>query len=133
VAVALECAVARDSAELYQRQVVKERDRLRLLLEINNHIVSKLDINELFRSASESIRTYFRNDLTGFWIIDKQSNQLASVVLDFRSAKDYSLTALDKIELSGIECPTRRAEETIGSARRVRRAEFRTGGKASHH
>ncbi|MGC1831420.1 MAG: GAF domain-containing protein, partial [Candidatus Acidiferrales bacterium] len=49
VAVALECALARDNAELYQRQVVKERDRLRLLLEINNHIVSKLDINELFR------------------------------------------------------------------------------------
>ena len=39
VAVALECAMARDSAELYQRQVVKERDRLRLLLEINNHIL----------------------------------------------------------------------------------------------
>ena len=61
VAVALECALARDNAELYQRQVVKERDRLRLLLEINNHIVSKLDINELFRSASTSIRSYFRN------------------------------------------------------------------------
>ena len=36
VAVALECALAKDNAELYQRQVVKERDRLRLLLEINN-------------------------------------------------------------------------------------------------
>ena len=59
LAVALECALARDNAELYQRQVVKERDRLRLLLEINNHIVSKLDINELFRSASASIRTLF--------------------------------------------------------------------------
>ena len=51
VAVALECALARDSAEGYQRQVAKERDRLRLLLEINNHIVSKLDINELFGSG----------------------------------------------------------------------------------
>ena len=71
IAVALECALARDNAELYQRQVVKERDRLRLLLEINNHIVSKLDINELFRSASASLRTYFRNDFTGFWLIDK--------------------------------------------------------------
>jgi GAF domain-containing protein len=62
VAVALECALARDNAELYQRQVVRERNRLTLLLEINNHIVSKLDINELFRSASASLRTYFRND-----------------------------------------------------------------------
>jgi formate hydrogenlyase transcriptional activator len=99
VAVALECAVARDNAELYQRQVVKERDRLRLLLEINNHIASKLDINELFQSASASIRTYFRNDFTGFWLIDKQSNHLQCVLLDFPSGKG-SLTAVLKSELS---------------------------------
>jgi formate hydrogenlyase transcriptional activator len=99
VAIALECALARDNAELYQRQVVKERDRLRLLLEINNHIVSKLDINELFRSASASLRTYFRNDFTGFWLIDKQSNQLECAVLDFPSGKG-SLTAVLKSELS---------------------------------
>ena len=99
VAVALECALARDNAELYQRQVVKERDRLRLLLEINNHIVSKLDINELFRSASASLRTYFRNDFTGFWLIDKQSNQLECVVLDFPSGKG-SMTAVLKSELN---------------------------------
>ena len=102
VAVALECALARDNAELYQRQVVKERDRLRLLLEINNHIVSKLDIDELFRSASASIRTYFRNDFTGFWLIDKQSNQLECVVLDFPSGKG-SLTAVARSGLSGAD------------------------------
>ena len=99
VAVALECALARDNAELYQRQLVKERDRLRLLLEINNHIVSKLDINELFRSASASLRTYFRNDFTGFWLIDKQSNQLECVLLDFPSGKGL-LTAVLKSELT---------------------------------
>ncbi len=99
VALAVECAVARDRAELYQRQVVKERDRLRLLLEINNHIVSKLDINELFRAASASIRSYFRNDFTGFWLIDKQSNQLQCVVLDFPSGKG-SLTAVLSSEVS---------------------------------
>src|SRR5271167_928797 len=99
VAVALECALARGSADLYQRQVVKERDRLRLLLEINNHIVSQLDINELFQSASASIRTYFRNDFTGFWLIDKHSNQLECVVLDFPSGTGSS-TAVLKSELS---------------------------------
>jgi formate hydrogenlyase transcriptional activator len=99
VAVAFEFALAKDNAELYQRQVVKERDRLRLLLEINNHIVSKLDINELFRSASTSIRSYFRNDFTGFWLIDKQSNQLECIVLDFPSSTSSS-TAVLKSELS---------------------------------
>jgi formate hydrogenlyase transcriptional activator len=103
VAIALECALARDSADLYQRQVVKERDRLRLLLEINNHIVSKLDINELFRSASTSIRSYFRNDFTGFWLIDKQSNQLQCVVSDFPSREGSSLSAVAMSGLSGAD------------------------------
>ena len=102
VGVALEFAVAKDNAERYQRQVVKERDRFRLLLEINNHIVSKLDLNELFHSASASIRSYFANDFAGFWIIDKQSNQLDCVVFDFPSSRAYSLTAMDSLELSGV-------------------------------
>ena len=89
LAVALECAAARDSAERYQRQVAKERDRLRLLLDINNHIVSKLDINDLFRSASASIRNYFHNDFSGFWLINKQSNEIECVVLDFPSGKGF--------------------------------------------
>ncbi len=87
LAVALECAVARDSAERYQRQVAKERDRLKLLLEINNHIVSKLDVNDLFQSASASIRSYFHNDSTRFWLLNKQSKQLECVFVDFPRSK----------------------------------------------
>ena len=100
LAVALECAVARDTAERYQRQVAKERDRLKLLLEINNHIVSKLDIDNLFQSASASIRSYFHNDFTGFWLLDKDSNQLECVVLDFPNGKGLMAVG-EKSELSG--------------------------------
>src|SRR5246127_770478 len=87
VAIALECALARDSAEQFQRELATERDRLRLLLEINNHVVSKLDMDELFRSASASIRSYFGNHLTGFWLLEKDSHRLQSVVLDFPDGK----------------------------------------------
>src|SRR5580692_7304048 len=83
VAVALESAVASDAAQLYQRQLAHERDRLRLLLEINNQVVTQLDVNELFRSASSSIRKYFANDFTGFWLIDKHSSRLECAALDF--------------------------------------------------
>ncbi|MGC2111344.1 MAG: sigma 54-interacting transcriptional regulator [Candidatus Korobacteraceae bacterium] len=100
LAVALECAVARDSAERYQRQVAKERDRLKLLLDINNYIVSKLDINDLFESASASIRSYFNNDFTGFWLVDKKSNQLECVVLDFPSGKGFFAPG-ERSEFSG--------------------------------
>jgi len=99
VAVAFEFALAKDNAELYQRQVVRERDRFRLLLEINNHIVSKLDLNELFRSASASIRDFFGSDFVGFWLIDKQSNQLERVVMDFPSGKGFML-GIEKSQLT---------------------------------
>src|ERR1700692_1937635 len=89
VGVALESATATDAAETYQRQLARERDRLRLLLEINNQVVNQLDVNELFRSASASIRKYFANDFTGFWLIDKQSNKLELVVLDFPGGKGF--------------------------------------------
>jgi formate hydrogenlyase transcriptional activator len=89
VAVALQGAVACDAAELYQRQLAHERDRLRLLLEINNQVVTQLGVNELFRSASLSIRKYFANDFTGFWLIDKHSNRLECAVLDFPSGKGF--------------------------------------------
>jgi len=87
VAVALECALARDSAEHYQRDLAKERDRLRLLLEINNHVVSQLEIKDVFRAASASIRSYFANEFTGVWLIDRETNQLQSVLLDFPTGK----------------------------------------------
>jgi formate hydrogenlyase transcriptional activator len=87
VAVALECALAKDRAEQYQRELASERDRLRLVLEINNHVVSKLDINDVFRSASASIRSYFGSDFTGFWMLEKDSNRLQSVLLDFPGGK----------------------------------------------
>jgi formate hydrogenlyase transcriptional activator len=99
VAVALGSAVATDAAELYQRQLARERDRLRLLLEINNQVVTQLDINELFRSASVSIRKYFANDFAGFWLIDKQSNKLECAVLDFPGVKGF-LTDIPRAELT---------------------------------
>src|SRR6476660_1322704 len=89
VAVALEIALTRDRAELYQGELAKEHDRLRVLLEVNNHVITKLDIMELFRSASASLRSYFRNDFTGFWLIGKDSNQLELAVMDFPGSRGF--------------------------------------------
>src|SRR6267378_56017 len=89
VAISLESAIATDAAQRYQRQLAQERDRLQLLLEINNQVVTQLDVNELFRSASSSIRKYFANDFTGFWLIDKHSNRLECAVLDFPGGKGF--------------------------------------------
>ncbi len=110
VAVALECALARDTAELYQQELAEERDRLRVLLEINNHVVTKLDIMELFRAAAASIRSYFRNEFTGFWLIGKDSNRLELTVLDFPGGKGF-LTDVAVHELSASDIQKLRAHK----------------------
>lgn len=89
VAVTLESAIANDSAEIYQRQLAVERDRLRLLLEINNHVVSHLNVHDLLVSASTSLRRYFANDFTGFWLIDPQSSKFECVFRDFPGREDF--------------------------------------------
>ena len=89
VAVALECALARDTAELYHREVVKQRDRLSLLLEINNHIVSKLEADDLFQAVAGSMRKHWGNDLTSLWLFNKQSGSLERRFLDFPTGKGF--------------------------------------------
>jgi len=89
VAVALENALAITSEEAYQRDLTRERDRLSLLLEINNHVVTILDINDLFRVASASIRKHFANDFTSFMLFDDRSDRLKVVVLDFPASRGF--------------------------------------------
>jgi formate hydrogenlyase transcriptional activator len=93
VAVALECALARDTVEVYHREVLKQRDRLSLLLEINNHIVSKLEAEELFQAVAGSMRKHLGNDLTSLWLFSKQRDFLERKFLDFPAGKGF----LDKV------------------------------------
>ena len=83
LATALESAMASDAAESYQGQVLAERDRWRLLLEINNHVIAHLDVKALFRAACSSLREYFENDYAAVWIIDKDRNRLECAAMDF--------------------------------------------------
>ena len=89
VAVALECALARDTVELYHREVLKQRDRLSLLLEINNHIVTKLEAEELFQAFAGSMRKHLGNDLTSLWLFNKQTDRFERKFLDFPTGKGF--------------------------------------------
>ena len=101
VAVALECALARDHAERYQRELASERDRLRLVLEVNNH-EAKLDIDDVLRSASASIRSYFGCDSVTFWVLNEETGQLQKMLQDFPDGKGQ-MTAVASADLSAAE------------------------------
>ena len=89
VSISLEGALALDAAETYRQELERERDRLKLLLEINNHIITHLDVIELFRAASISIREFFKNAFTGFWLLDETSQQLQCTTLDFPESRGF--------------------------------------------
>ncbi len=95
LATALESATASDAADSYQRQLEAERDRWKLLLDINNHVTAFLDVRALFRAACTSLRKYFNNDFAAIWLIDKDQNRLQTVALDFPTSQGF----LDDITL----------------------------------
>jgi len=88
LAMSLDRALAFESANEYQRELVRERDRLKLLLEINNYVVSRLETDDFFRAASASIRRFLGNDATGFWLLDEGLKRLNCAVLDFPSSRN---------------------------------------------
>jgi len=89
MAAALESAMASDAADSYQIQLVEERDRWKLLLDINNHVTAFLDVRALFRAACSSLREYFNNDFAAIWLIDKDQNRLQAVALDFPTSHGF--------------------------------------------
>ena len=56
VAVAVDNTLNYEKAEKYQRQLACERDRLQILLEITNALVSELDIHDLFPTITAWLR-----------------------------------------------------------------------------
>jgi len=101
----LESAITTDAADIYQRRLLDERNRWKLLLDINNHIVSHLHINELLRAASSSLRQYFANDFAGIWVVDKERNLLKNAVMDFPNSNeitDFPVSRLSSHDLGKI-------------------------------
>lgn len=83
VAVAVDNALHYKDARTYQGELSKERDRLQLLLRINNALVSNLDLKTLFVAISKSMREVLHNDYTSLALHDKERNRLKIYALDF--------------------------------------------------
>lgn len=87
VAVAVDNALNFQNAQIYQRQLARERDRLRLLLEVNNALVSNLDLRELLRAIASCLRRVIYHDYTALALYDPAANQLRLHALDFPQSK----------------------------------------------
>jgi formate hydrogenlyase transcriptional activator len=87
VAVAVDNALNLERAQAYQRQLAQERDRLRVLLEVNNAMVSKLDLRALFAEISASLRRVIHHDYTSLAQFEESTNQMRVLALDFPQGK----------------------------------------------
>ena len=87
VAVAVDNALNFERAQAYQRQLAQERDRLRVLLEVNNAVVSKLDLRELLNAISASLRRVIHHEYTSLALYEEDKNEMRVLALDFPEGK----------------------------------------------
>jgi formate hydrogenlyase transcriptional activator len=86
-AVAVDNALNFQQAQTYQRTLAEERDRLRLLLEVNNAVVSHLDLRDLFRPIAASLRRVLQQDYASLALYDKGRHSWRVHALDFPRGK----------------------------------------------
>jgi formate hydrogenlyase transcriptional activator len=87
VAVAVDNALNSQNAQIYQQELSRERDRLRLLLEVNNALVSTLDLHQLLSAISACLRRVMNHDYASLALYEPAAHQLRLQALDFPQGK----------------------------------------------
>ena len=83
VAVAVDNALNFQTSQAYQIQLARERDRLQVLLDVNNVLVSTRELTELFRGIVTSLEKVIHHDYTSLALRDSASGLLKIHALDF--------------------------------------------------
>ncbi len=87
VAVAVDNALNSQNAQVYQQELARERDRLRLLLEVNNALVSTLDLHQLLSAISACLRRVMNHDYASLGLYEPDAQQVRLQALDFPQGK----------------------------------------------
>ncbi len=83
VAVAVDNALNFQSSQAYQTQLARERDRLQVLLEINNVLITTRELPELFRGIVATLERVIHHDYTSLALLDPATGLLRIHALDF--------------------------------------------------
>jgi formate hydrogenlyase transcriptional activator len=100
VAVAVDNVLNFASTEAAQQSLARERDRLSLVLEINNAIVSHLELPELLKAISTCLGPVIPHDFAWLCLYDPGIHQLRTHALHFPRNQDFA-EAGDPIPLEG--------------------------------
>jgi formate hydrogenlyase transcriptional activator len=104
IALAFDNALHFDAAQASQQQLRKKSERVGLLLELTNHVVSNLEFRDLLRAVVASTRRVMDCDGAGITLPDNDSMHLRIYALDFpfqdESRHEESLLPIDE-DVSG--------------------------------
>lgn len=89
VAVAVDNVLNAETARTVQGQLARERDRLRLLLEITNAVVSHLELPQVFTAVSQCLRTAIQHDGSALVLYDADHRRCHIHVLDFSKDEEF--------------------------------------------
>jgi formate hydrogenlyase transcriptional activator len=83
VAVAVDNALNFATSQAYQSQLARQRDRLQVILEINNLLITSRELPELFRGIVNTLERVIHHDYTSLALLDSQTGLLRIHSLDF--------------------------------------------------
>jgi formate hydrogenlyase transcriptional activator len=86
-ALAVDDALNFQASQIAQTALQHKNERLKLLLEVNNTIVSNLELRDLLRAISASLRSVMQCDGVGVTLPDSEGKQLRVYAVDFPNSK----------------------------------------------
>ncbi|HWC75876.1 MAG TPA: GAF domain-containing protein, partial [Blastocatellia bacterium] len=89
IAVAVENALNFQEAKAAQEQLTRERDQLRLLLDVGSAVVSTLDLRELLRNVAACLRRVMPHGYVSLALYNSDSNTLQIHALDFPESSGF--------------------------------------------
>ncbi len=82
-------AVNLETSRVAQAESLKMFEQLKLVLDVNNSVASNLELRELLRSISASIRQIMNSDLVGVALPDPDGKHLRLSAFDFPESKGF--------------------------------------------
>jgi formate hydrogenlyase transcriptional activator len=89
LALAIDNAFYCEASSLAQAELGRQNARLKLLLDLTNRVTSNLDLRELLRAISASVRQLMECDCVGVSLLDAESGSIHVWALDFPDGKGF--------------------------------------------
>src|ERR1700726_637801 len=89
VALAIDDVLNLRKSRAARSKLERQNTRLKLLLDMTNRITSNLDLTDLLRAISRSVRQVMESDLAAISLLDSESGQFRIYALDFPNSRGF--------------------------------------------